>query len=229
MKFWKSVSTILLLSFTTLSNAAVIQFDFNGQLNSGSGSLASLNSSFNFQGAFDFGAPAASHYFFNDGDGQFDVYELQGSSSIFINSLINTNSISNGYNQGITIANNLTIYGDTAASTGVGNGGTVDLFAFHAEGIIANGNEYDLYIEYFFDDNTFFDNSQPANMVSGVPLFIRSVLYDYDSVLDVDNGEIFGTISSSSVSAVPLPATLWLLSSGILTLIGIARRKNIAL
>lgn len=225
MKIWIPIVGSLILTFSSFANAALVQFDFTGQLNSGSGSLASLNSSFNFQGTFDFGAPANSHYFFNDGDGQLDVYELQGSSSVFIDNLINTNSSNNGYNQGLTISNNLAIYGDTALSTGVVEGGTVDLFAFHAEGIAANGNEYDLYIEYFFNDSTFSNNNQPSDMVSAAPLFIRAALFDYDSILDFDHGEVYGTISSSSVSSVPVPAALWLFSSGIIMLIGFVRRK----
>jgi hypothetical protein len=39
---------------------------------------------------------------------------------------------------------------------------------------------------------------------------------------------ISGTFDSGAQSAVPLPATVWLFGSGLLGLIGMARRKKVA-
>jgi hypothetical protein len=64
---------------------------------------------------------------------------------------------------------------------------------------------------------------QRANLDgSGVTELVTGLTKPYAIALDIDAGHIYFS------SEVPLPATLWLFGSGLLGLIGIARRKKAA-
>lgn len=100
-------------------------------------------------------------------------------------------------------------------------------------------------LEFYDDDISIFDSNEQLPDAGSISLFDRLYLRDFNIISDADSifidcplcveGEtevyprqeidIQGTITSTTVSVVPVPATVWLFGSGLLGLIGVARRK----
>lgn len=58
-----------------------------------------------------------------------------------------------------------------------------------------------------------------------IPNNPSALLWATTTAAGVETGNILGSVNSSTVSAIPVPAAAWLLGSGLLGLIGVARRK----
>ena len=97
---------------------------------------------------------------------------------------------------------------------------TSDVAGPHTPG---NGQEWTLALiagdgNWFSDGSVIPDNVPPS---SYTPILIG---LDFDSVGD-EVGFVFATVDTLTVSAVPVPAAVWLFGSGLMTLVGLARRK----
>ena len=97
---------------------------------------------------------------------------------------------------------------------------TSDVAGPHTPG---NGQEWTLALiaedgNWFTDGSVIPDNVPPS---SYTPILIG---LDFDSVGD-EVGFVFASVDTLTVSAVPVPAAVWLFGSGLLTLVGLARRR----
>lgn len=88
----------------------------------------------------------------------------------------------------------------------------------------ADGEEWTLAI--FADSGWFSDGSViPDNLPATYSALL--VGFEFDAA-GVEVGSVFASVNSVTVSAVPVPAAAWLFGSGLLGLIGVARRKSAA-
>jgi len=86
----------------------------------------------------------------------------------------------------------------------------------------ANGEEWTLAL--FADSGWFSDGSViPDNLPATYSALL--VGFEFDAA-GTEIGSVFATVNSVTVSAVPVPAAAWLFGSGLLGLLGIARRKG---
>jgi len=86
-----------------------------------------------------------------------------------------------------------------------------------------NGQEWTLAI--FADDANWF--SDGSVIPDSFPASYTALLvgFDYDSSGN-EIGAVFATVDSLTVSAVPVPAAIWLFGSGLVGMVGMARRKK---
>jgi hypothetical protein len=88
----------------------------------------------------------------------------------------------------------------------------------------ASGEEWTLAL--FADSGWFSDGSViPDNLPATYSALL--VGFEFDAA-GTEIGAVFATVNSVTVSAVPVPAAAWLFGSGLLGLLGIARRKGTA-
>lgn len=97
---------------------------------------------------------------------------------------------------------------------------TTDVAGAHTPG---NGQEWTLAL-IASDSNWFTDGSVvPDNLpASFTPILVGA---DFDST-GTETGFVFGAVDSITVSAVPVPAAVWLFGSGLLGLVSVARRRK---
>jgi len=134
-------------------------------------------------------------------------YELPGTNTFTVG---NGDTINGSFtNQGIWIIDDV----------------TSDQVSIFAGGNIG-GREYAIYVDFEFDSSLFDNTNQPTQWPALSPLSIEAWFWEIDTNTMQDIGELEGILSTANVSAVPVPAAVWLFGSGLIGLVGLARRKK---
>jgi hypothetical protein len=193
-----------------VSSAAVVNFQFTGAVTYG-GSLAAVGSQITGMFSYDAATLSSSSY------GGFSGYTFPAPFGISAN--VGGHAVA-ANNLGISIWNNF--------------GGNVEDMVDVAGGpVTVDGNSY--------ADGSFGFRlaSKPGSTnvlnSTALPSFFDVAAFDAGSTLNYGwlqsdggpNGQLLQFSVNSIVSSVPVPATLWLLGSGLLGLIGVARRKAV--
>ena len=114
-----------------------------------------------------------------------------------------------------------------------GDGNVVNCFGGYPPDCSDNEMEY----LYWKEGVTFtapgpFSNLQGTNYWSGTPYgsleYVLEFAGGYQGAIILDGNVYAMAVRSGDVSAVPVPATVWLFGSGLLGLIGASRRKKAA-
>ena len=101
------------------------------------------------------------------------------------------------------------------------DGGTFDLSSVQ---VLQNGNSG---LDFSADGGAFLKFTGVGTASFG-PEFQGITLLRIDIPCVGQYAYCYGTIDNVNINAVPVPAALWLFGSGLLGLVGIARRKNAA-
>jgi hypothetical protein len=71
-----------------------------------------------------------------------------------------------------------------------------------------------------------FDAVAPGVTTTVIDVSLSNVWADYDAIIDMTPTGIGSTITVTSTAVVPVPAAVWLFGSGLLGLVGVARRRS---
>ena len=195
----------LALTFSTTSMAGLVP---NGDFESGGDSWA-----------LEFGGGGAFNFEATGGNGG-GYLAMDNTSAVWGSVAVSTDS---------DPASDLSVFGATAgvantflwdmkAVSGPGGGGGIKIEYYDiAGGVTTSGDN-------FFASTTDWSSYSFTEVASATAVSMKVVLLaiNADSVLGYDNV----CVNDCSTSAVPVPAAVWLFGSGLLGLVGVARRKR---
>jgi hypothetical protein len=138
-----------------------------------------------------------------------------------------TNLVGGAASDGIGGAGTASTYTDRGDSAGLTSGQVI----FTNAGYPAIGSSFDVNLDFTLDTGTTMDLSFLGGQeTAGLQGLFRFAPIDFVFLKEGDPGEQYQVntlaITSDALSAVPIPPALWLFGSGLLGLIGVARRKN---
>lgn len=224
MKFWKSASAAIVLVLSTSTNAALVTISFQGALGIGDyddglalwGSAAS-DTAYDFSASMTYNTSAVTGALVTSSSDT--RYEFQSPANInWIKSSLTVN--------GITLTN-FNQYSDSLEYAGHRTPGDFH-YATFIDGSETGGDVMRLVISLDEWGNSIIpmDGSLLAADVASWGALGESYI-SFNNTVGGTSTNIWSNLTNAtiSVSAVPVPAAVWLFGSGLLGLVGLARRK----
>ena len=137
-----------------------------------------------------------------------------------------TNLVGGAASDGLGGAGTASYYTDRGNSAGL----TSDQVIFTNAGYPAIGSSFEVNLDFTLDTNTTMDLAFLGGQeTTGFPGMFRAAPIDFIFLKEGDPGEQYqiNSLTISSPALVPIPPALWLFGSGLLGLVGVARKKRL--